>query len=98
MAMEKELQRMLNSTQQISSERSTAKTELTQLKQQLQAGFNELQDLEFVTFFIVKYATIGPSLTLSTHITGIKSRRLARDWKNPIPTPWFHEPMKNFGL
>ncbi|KAL5969752.1 Centriolin [Taenia solium] len=46
MAMEKELQRMLNSTQQISSERSTAMTELTQLKQQLRAGSNELQNLE----------------------------------------------------
>ncbi|KAL5105286.1 hypothetical protein TcWFU_008850 [Taenia crassiceps] len=47
MAMEKELQRMLNSTQQLSSERSTAKTELTQLKQQLQAGSNELRNLEY---------------------------------------------------
>ncbi|VDK37310.1 unnamed protein product [Taenia asiatica] len=46
MAMEKELQRMLNSTQQISSERSTAITELAQLKQQLRAGSNELQNLE----------------------------------------------------
>ncbi|VDM16714.1 unnamed protein product [Hydatigera taeniaeformis] len=45
-AMDKELQRMLSSTQQISSERSTAKTELTQLQQQLQAGANELQNLK----------------------------------------------------
>ncbi|CDS38108.1 centrosomal protein 1 [Echinococcus multilocularis] len=45
-AMEKELQRMLSSTQQVASERSTAKMELTQLKQQLQAGSNELQNLE----------------------------------------------------
>ena len=45
-AVEKEIQRLLNSSQQIASERTTAKSELIQLKQQLQSRSNELQEIE----------------------------------------------------
>ncbi|KAM3186703.1 hypothetical protein ACTXT7_003781 [Hymenolepis weldensis] len=45
-AMEKELNRMINSTQKISSEKATAKNELKKLKEQIQARTNELQSLQ----------------------------------------------------
>lgn len=48
--MEKELNRMINSTQKISSEKATAKNELKKLKEQIQARTNELQSLQWVTY------------------------------------------------
>nr|CUU99557.1 centrosomal protein 1 [Hymenolepis microstoma] len=45
-AMEKEISRLVNSTQKIASEKATAKNELTKLQDQVQARKNELEDLE----------------------------------------------------